>query len=162
MRVLRKKEIIAIFIAMPIVMVFFLFANTYGSLFTGGGATASGSQNILNIQPGESQFIAEDIIIGDGEEAKKGQLITVHYVGVLYDGTPFDSSLSRGEPFQFILGSGQVIQGWDRGVVGMKVGGRRILVIPPELAYGDRATGSIPANSTLIFEIELLEVSDTQ
>lgn len=162
MRSLNKKEIIAIFVSLPIVTIFFLFANTYGLLFTGGGASTIESKNILSMEQGESKFIAEDTIVGDGQEAKKGNLVTVHYVGVLSDGTPFDSSISRGEPFQFVLGAGQVIQGWDRGVAGMKVGGKRILVIPAELAYGDRAVGPIPANSTLIFEVELLEVGDTQ
>ena len=100
----------------------------------------------------------QDLVIGSGEEAKAGDIILVHYVGTLQDGTKFDSSYYRGEPLKFTLGAGQVIKGWDEGLLGMKVGGKRRLVIPPELGYGARAVGSIPPNSTLIFEVELAEV----
>ncbi|QQR51822.1 FKBP-type peptidyl-prolyl cis-trans isomerase [bacterium] len=99
-----------------------------------------------------------DISVGTGDEAVAGKTVSVHYTGTLTDGTKFDSSLDRGQPFEFVLGTGQVIKGWDDGVAGMKVGGKRKLVIPPDLAYGDRAQGSIPANSTLVFEVELLGV----
>ena len=95
-----------------------------------------------------------------GAVAVEGKLVTVHYVGRLQDGTVFDSSYDRGEAFSFLLGAGQVIQGWDLGVKGMRVGESRLLTLAPEYAYGDRAIGSIPANSTLIFEVELLEVSE--
>lgn len=100
----------------------------------------------------------EDLKIGTGAEAVLGKSVTVNYKGTLSDGTQFDSSYDRGTPFTFNLGGGDVIQGWDQGVVGMKVGGKRRLTIPASLGYGDRAVGSIPANSTLIFEIELLKV----
>jgi FKBP-type peptidyl-prolyl cis-trans isomerase len=100
-----------------------------------------------------------DIEVGDGAEAVSGAEVTVHYTGTLVDGTKFDSSLDRGEPFSFNLGAGEVIQGWDEGVMGMKVGGKRQLTIPPELGYGDRDLGTIPPNSVLIFEVELLEVN---
>lgn len=100
----------------------------------------------------------EDLKVGEGAEAESGKTITVHYVGTLTNGTQFDSSRGRNEPFEFILGQGQVIPGWDQGIVGMKVGGIRKLTIPPELGYGDQGIGHIPAKSTLIFEIELLEV----
>ena len=100
----------------------------------------------------------EDETVGTGAEAVAGKSVTVNYKGTLTDGTQFDSSYSRNQPFSFTLGSGQVIQGWDQGVQGMKVGGKRKLTIPPSLGYGAQATGSIPANSTLIFEIELLSV----
>lgn len=100
----------------------------------------------------------EDLKVGIGAEAKAGNTISVHYTGTLVDGKKFDSSLDRGEPLSFTLGIGQVIKGWDEGVAGMKVGGKRKLTIPPELAYGARAIGSIPPNSTLIFEVELLGV----
>lgn len=99
----------------------------------------------------------QDIIIGTGAAAKAGDLVTVHYVGTLTNGQKFDSSRDRGQPFQFILGTGMVIKGWDQGVAGMKVGGKRKLVIPAELGYGAQANGPIPANSTLIFEVELLD-----
>ena len=102
----------------------------------------------------------EDMEVGTGIEAANGDRVTVHYTGWLIDGTKFDSSIDRGQPFVFSLGAGQVIQGWDRGVRGMQVGGVRRLTIPPELAYGDRPVGGglIPANSTLVFEVKLLEI----
>ena len=102
----------------------------------------------------------EDMEVGTGIEAANGDRVTVHYTGWLIDGTKFDSSIDRGQPFVFSLGAGQVIQGWDRGVRGMQVGGVRKLTIPPELAYGDRPVGGglIPANSILVFEVQLLEI----
>lgn len=99
----------------------------------------------------------EDTETGTGREASKGALIQVHYEGFLVDGTKFDSSKDRGRPFQFVLGAGKVIRGWDQGVMGMKEGGKRTLKIPSELAYGGRAVGRIPPNSPLIFHVELLE-----
>jgi len=101
----------------------------------------------------------EDLKIGTGAEAKAGQDVKVHYVGTLTNGSKFDSSRDRGEGFEFSRGAGEVIKGWDQGVAGMKVGGMRKLTIPPELGYGARGFPPvIPANSTLIFEVELLEV----
>ena len=100
----------------------------------------------------------EDITIGTGAEVKSGDTLSMDYVGTLTDGTKFDSSIDRGTPFEFTIGQGSVIQGWEQGILGMKVGGKRKLTIPPSLGYGERATGSIPANSTLIFEVELLAI----
>jgi FKBP-type peptidyl-prolyl cis-trans isomerase FkpA len=108
-----------------------------------------------------------DTKVGTGAEAKKGSDVTVHYTGWLYDpkapdkhGVRFDSSRKSGQPFSFRLGAGQVIQGWDQGVAGMKVGGTRTLIIPSDLAYGSRGTpgGPIPGNATLVFDVELLNV----
>jgi FKBP-type peptidyl-prolyl cis-trans isomerase len=100
-----------------------------------------------------------DIKVGTGPAATAGQTVKVHYTGWLTNGKKFDSSVDRGEPFTFPLGGGQVIKGWDEGVAGMKVGGKRQLRIPPQLGYGDRGAGGvIPANATLIFDVELLGV----
>lgn len=100
-----------------------------------------------------------DMVVGDGAEAQPGQNVSVHYTGWLTDGSKFDSSVDRGTPFNFLLGVGRVIQGWDQGVDGMRVGGKRVLVIPPELGYGDSGQGSIiPPGATLIFQVELLEI----
>ena len=99
----------------------------------------------------------EDINVGEGPEVKEGDTVKVHYTGMLKsNGKVFDSSKERGEPFRFTVGMGNVIEGWEKGLIGMKVGGKRLLTIPPELGYGDRDMGDIPPNSTLIFEIELL------
>ena len=105
----------------------------------------------------------DDTVVGDGEQASKGQSVTVHYTGWLYNdgeqGDKFDSSKDRNDPFVFTLGAGMVIRGWDEGVAGMKVGGQRTLLIPPELGYGARGAGGvIPPNATLEFAVELLAV----
>ncbi len=106
----------------------------------------------------EDGLLVQDVKVGEGAEAKAGNTVFVHYVGTLTNGTKFDSSRDRGQPFSFTLGRGGVIRGWEQGIPGMKVGGVRKLIIPPELAYGERSIGAIPANATLTFEVELLEV----
>ncbi len=106
-----------------------------------------------------SGLVYEELTVGSGAEAASGQHVTVHYTGWLTDGTKFDSSKDRDDPFSFMLGAGHVIRGWDEGVAGMKVGGSRKLTIPPELGYGARgAGGAIPPNATLVFEVELLAI----
>ena len=116
-----------------------------GGLFGGGG--------------GELEW--ETLAEGEGDMAVPGRSVTVHYTGWLEDGTKFDSSVDRGEPFGFPLGVGMVIKGWDEGVVGMRVGGRRKLTIPSELGYGARGAGGvIPPHATLVFEVELLGISE--
>lgn len=100
----------------------------------------------------------QDLKVGTGSEAKTGYAVSVNYLGTLENGTKFDSSYDRGEPFQFLLGAGEVIKGWDIGVAGMKVGGKRKLVIPASLAYGERGIGPIPPNAILVFEVELIAV----
>ena len=101
-----------------------------------------------------------DLVLGEGKAVVKGALIRAHYRGTLIDGTEFDSSWSRGQPFECVIGTGRVIKGWDLGLMGMKVGGKRTLIIPSELAYGSRAApgGGIPPNSALIFDVELIDV----
>ena len=106
------------------------------------------------------KLIIDDVVNGGGTEAKIGDTVSVHYVGTLPNGQEFDNSNKRGEPFAFTLGEGRVIKGWEDGVVGMKVGGKRILVIPSDLAYGDQGYGPIPGKATLVFSIELLAVNE--
>lgn len=120
-----------------------------------GGAAAPGAA-----APQGGSLLIEDVKISGGDVATKGKTVSVHYTGVLTNGTKFDSSLDRGQPIMFALGTGQVIKGWDQGVEGMKVGGKRKLTIPPDLAYGARGTpgGPIPPNSTLVFDVELVAV----
>ena len=106
------------------------------------------------------KLVIEELVVGSGDAAASGQKVTVHYTGWLTNGTKFDSSKDRNEPFVFGLGKGQVIRGWDEGVQGMKVGGKRKLTIPAALAYGDQGCGGvIPPHATLVFEVELLEIS---
>ena len=101
-----------------------------------------------------------DTVVGEGKEAQPGMRIVVHYTGKLEDGTVFDSSVTRGQPFSFVLGEGRVIAGWEQGFAGMKVGGKRTLTIPPHLGYGERGAGGvIPPNATLVFDVELVGVA---
>jgi FKBP-type peptidyl-prolyl cis-trans isomerase len=156
---------IAVALALFVVLFFFVFP---GSFFARNTAIQDASRtafttetqtNAMSIQnPTDLQIT--DTVVGTGTAAAAGDVVTVHYVGSLTNGSVFDASMRHStEGFTFNLGAGQVIQGWDRGIVGMKEGGKRMLVIPAHLAYGDRAVGDvIPANSTLVFEVELLKV----
>ena len=122
-------------------------------------AMAEETSSVSNSRTKESGLIILDVLEGEGDEANAGQTVTVNYTGTLEDGTQFDTSIGRA-PFSFPLGAGRVIKGWDEGVAGMKVGGKRKLTIPPELGYGSRGAGNvIPANATLLFEVELLKVN---
>ena len=122
-----------------------------GAADTGTTGIPAGAANAPTLQ-------VNDLTVGPGATAEAGDTITVDYVGALTDGTVFDASQNHGQSFTFTLGAGQVIAGWDQGLVGMKEGGQRILVIPASLGYGAQAVGSIPANSTLIFQVQLDKV----
>jgi len=130
-----------------------LFTSPSPSSTANSSSPLSSAGKIITMENGLQM---QDLVVGTGVEAKKGELVTVNYVGTLTNGQKFDSSYDRNQPFQFILGTGMVIQGWDLGVAGIKVGGKRKLVIPAALGYGERANGPIPANSILVFEVELL------
>lgn len=151
MKKLNKKEWIAVTVAMFVVGFFFVFGQTLISTFN----NKSGNNIMMSEQ---SRLQIQDELVGGGEIAAVGNSVIVHYTGRFVNGDVFDSSVSRGEPFQFILGSGLVIKGWDEGIVGMRVGGKRILTVPPEFGYGMNDYGPIPGGSTLIFEVELLKV----
>ena len=147
---LNNRQNLALFVGIGLIAYVF-FGDTIASFFT----TPQNTQTQMDTT---SQVEKRDLVVGTGEVVVAGDQVTVHYVGRLTDGRVFDSSLDRNVPFSFILGIGQVIKGWDEGVAGMKVGGKRLLTIPPEYAYGSQGIGTIPPNSTLIFEVELLGV----
>jgi FKBP-type peptidyl-prolyl cis-trans isomerase len=147
---------IATALAIVVVLGFFLFgiSNPFTSV-TDQGTAAPITTTMEN--PGE--LMTTDLTVGTGATAVPGTIVTVNYVGKLADGTIFDASARHGKPFTFQLGVGAVIAGWDQGVAGMNVGGKRVLVIPPELGYGAQGAGGvIPPNATLTFEVELLDV----
>jgi len=145
----RIAIIVILVVVVALGAFFFIQKRNQNKVVTGGG-------NMITTQSG-LQY--QDLVVGAGAEAVAGKSVTVHYTGTLQDGSQFDSSVDRNQPFSFILGAGQVIPGWDEGVAGMKVGGKRKLVIPPGLAYGAQGYPPvIPANATLTFDVELLEV----
>ena len=147
----NKTQYIAVFAGIALVA-FLLYGNSFMNLFNLEGGQAS-QQALI-----ESGVVVRDDVVGSGTDAKAGDVLTVHYIGTLTSGKVFDSSVDRGVPFSFTLGAGQVIRGWDEGLVGMKEGGRRTLVIAPDYGYGPNGVGPIPANSVLIFEVELIKI----
>lgn len=175
---LNKFEMIGIgvSVALMAVALFLVRLNTDGSVSgsLASSAEQSGSQvAAVSVSDPEAvreaigtamsgskvkQLVATDVTIGNGEAVKDGDTVTVNYIGTLQNGEEFDNSYKKGEPFTFTVGEGRVIKGWEEGVVGMKAGGQRILVIPADLAYGSKGYGPIPGNATLVFAIELLSI----
>lgn len=141
---------IAVVAAIVVIAIFFIFQNPF--------APTTSMTNTPSTQPSNTGLVVQDEVVGSGATAQAGMLVSVDYTGKLQNGTVFDSSIGR-TPIQFVLGAGKVIPGWEQGLQGMKVGGKRLLIIPPSLGYGAQAMGPIPANSTLIFEVELKDVS---
>ena len=154
MKNLTKNQWIAVGVAV-VVVAYFAYGSTFLNLFR--------TQDVVG-QSANQQIPMTDVqitdeTVGSGDVAATGDTVSALYTGMLENGTVFDASNLHGnQPISFVLGSGQVIKGWDQGIVGMKVGGKRKLVIPAELAYGNQSVGSIPANSTLVFEVELVGV----
>ncbi|MEX0919358.1 MAG: FKBP-type peptidyl-prolyl cis-trans isomerase [Parcubacteria group bacterium] len=155
MKNLNKNQLVAVFVSLGF-LTYLLFGDVVINFFN---PPMQNTENELSLP--EEGFVAEEIALGEGEMAEAGDTLTVHYTGVLTDGQVFDSSV-EGEPISFTLGVGQVIRGWDEGVEGMRVGGKRLLVIAPDYAYGDQGVGPIPPSSTLIFEVELLGVEKAE
>src|SRR3989344_8152792 len=151
MKNLNKNQWIAVVVSL-VFLTYLLFIGPIMNLLN------PSSTNELDTQAPQTGVVTQEIVIGDGSLAVAGDTITVHYVGTLLDGKVFDSSLDRNTPFSFTLGIGQVIRGWDEGLSGMRVGGKRLLVIAPDYGYGEQEVGTIPPNSTLTFEVELLDV----
>lgn len=171
----NKFEIIGVFacIALMAVAVFLLRLQSTGELFAsldsrpqtasvvGGNDSGALKQTLaqsMGITGDLKKLVMDDIVVGEGAEVKAGDTVTVNYIGTLEDGSQFDNSYVKGKPFTFTVGNGEVIKGWDQGIVGMKKGGQRILVIPSDLAYGNREVGPIPANANLVFAVELVDI----
>ena len=150
MKTLDKNEWIAVIVSIFVVGFFFVFGASLVSIFS-----KKTPGNVVARQP---QVSTQDQVIGTGDLAEPGNNIVIDYVGHLSDGKIFDSTIARNEPYKFILGVGQVKKGLDQGIAGMRVGGKRIITVPPELGYGASDYGSIPGGSTLTFEVELLKV----
>lgn len=162
-----SKIIIGIIIAIALVIVGYFFLPAFQtvtsqSMDTDHSQASSTNDSLNTVAASAAQagsLIVQDEMVGTGETAKTGDTLRVNYTGKFQDGTVFDTSVGR-VPFQFTLGAGQVIAGWEQGFTGMKVGGKRLLIVPPQLGYGAQTVGPIPANSTLVFEVELLKVID--
>jgi FKBP-type peptidyl-prolyl cis-trans isomerase len=156
-RIRRQRFLLGLAVILIVAVLGFLaFKAIYKPKPSATQSPGSGANQVVT----QSGLKYEDIVVGTGPAAKVGDTVSVHYTGTLEDGTKFDSSVDRGTPFEFTLGQGKVIPGWDEGIQGMQVGGKRKLTIPPDLGYG--ASGYppvIPANATLIFDVELLSIN---
>ena len=151
---MQKKNLItgvAVAAGLLVVALFFVFGNPLDFVNNNPLSAASNDSS-------PQSLVVQDEVVGTGAEAHAGDTVSVNYTGKLQDGTVFDTSLGKA-PIEFPLGSGYVIPGWDQGLVGMKVGGKRLLIVPPSLAYGAQDYGPIPGNSTLVFEVELVKVT---
>jgi len=153
MKNLNKNQWIGVSVSLAF-LGYLMFAGPMMNLFNPSDNPST--EDLITGLP-EAGFLVEEVVVGTGPLAEPGDTLSVHYVGTLEDGKVFDSSLDRNAPINFTLGVGQVIRGWDEGLSGMRVGGKRVLTISPEYAYGDQGVGSIPPNSTLIFQVELLD-----
>ncbi len=175
----KKDELLGIFISIVVATIFFavlrfdlfsVFIEKYQSSKDeqpevvmlskdgDGGTLVRTLADAITARGEITKLIVEDTEVGEGKEVKEGSRVTVDYVGMLQNGTEFDNSEKNGAPYVFTVGAGDVIKGWDAGIVGMKEGGARVLVVPADLAYGNRMVGTIPPNSTLLFSIKLLKV----
>jgi peptidylprolyl isomerase/FKBP-type peptidyl-prolyl cis-trans isomerase FkpA len=155
----EKKKVEGYIFLIPVILILFIYSVTKKNKVSSIPSPTPSDNININKKENMEELKIEDIKIGEGAEAVNGNTLTVNYSGTLVDGTKFDSSYDRNQPFSFVLGQGRVIKGWDMGLLGMKVGGKRKLTIPSELGYGTQGAGSdIPPNATLIFEIELLNV----
>jgi FKBP-type peptidyl-prolyl cis-trans isomerase FkpA len=157
----RQRTIIGVIIFLVIVLIAYLVYRDYSlksQAYPIGYLDSTPPTPSANAVTTASGLVYEDLQVGDGATAKSGDSVTVNYSGWLVDGTKFDSSVDRGQTFDFTVGAGGVIDGWDEGVVGMRVNGTRLLVIPPALGYGSTDYSSIPANSTLTFEVQLVAI----
>ncbi|MFM2357287.1 MAG: hypothetical protein RJA61_24 [Candidatus Parcubacteria bacterium] len=154
---LTKSQWIGVVVAIVLVFIFFGFDSIFSSLIWSDDKSDA---SLLENNNQNTMLGIEDVVVGTGLEAVAGKVVSVHYTGTFTNGVKFDSSVDRGQPIQFVLGVGYVIKGWDQGLVGMKVGGKRKLTIPAELAYGAAGQGPIPPNSTLLFDVELVDVMD--
>jgi FKBP-type peptidyl-prolyl cis-trans isomerase FkpA len=155
---MTKKQItigIAVALALAVVALFFIVGNPFAaqSLLDQSSGLGTASSDATQV----TQLVVQDEVVGTGDIAQVGKTITVNYTGKLQDGTVFDTSVGK-TPYSFVLGAGTVIPGWDQGLQGMKVGGKRLLIVPAALGYGASGYGPIPPNATLIFEVELLGV----
>lgn len=162
MKKLSRNEAIGVTTALVValsVLFFGKFIFNVGQVAPSSSEQAAAVASNPVVDSVATVFSIEDNVVGEGAVASSGDLVSVHYTGTLLDGTKFDSSHDRGAPIQFTLDSGEIIRGFDQGVAGMKVGGIRKITIPPELGYGSNPVGPIPANSSLIFLVELVAVS---
>jgi len=154
---MSKQVTIGIVAGIAIIVVGFFFLSNFLTSFSMNQQPQEQPVTSATSSDGTTGLVVQDQTVGTGAVAEPGDVLTVNYTGKLQDGTVFDSSVGK-TPFQFTLGAGQVISGWDQGLIGMKEGGTRVLIIPSTLAYGAQAVGPIPANSTLVFEVQLLKV----